>query len=247
MLRRFEDPDGFVGYRSPALAELGVPHLFTTRRGGAAGELDLAAARPAQLERVLRACGAAPGALLVGVHQVHGADVLEVDGEAGELARGADALVTGRADRLLAIHVADCVPILLARSDGRRVAAVHAGWRGLVTGVVERALAALGPGELVAAVGPCLSLARFEVGEDVAARFAALDLSAAIDLRAGARPHVDLRRAAALLLERGGVRRIDSTDRCTWDQAEEFFSHRRDVTHGGRPRTGRLAALIAPA
>lgn len=247
MLERFEDPDGFVGYRSPVLTEVGVPHLFTTRRGGVAGELDLAAARPAQLARVVRASRASPEARLVGVRQVHGADALEIDDEAGELARQADALVTERRDRLVAIHVADCVPILLARSDGRRVAAVHAGWRGLVAGVVARALAALGEGEHVAAVGPCLSLARFEVGEEVAERFAALGLSAAIAPRAGARPHVDLRGAARLLLERGGVARIDLTDRCTFDHAEEFYSHRRDVTRGGRPRTGRLAALIAPA
>jgi hypothetical protein len=105
----------------------------------------------------------------------------------------------------------------------------------------------LGEGELAAAIGPCLSLERFEVGPEVAGAFEDAGLGAAVDRRPASRPHGDLRAAAAIQLERAGVRRIDATDRCTFEHADEFWSHRRDVTRGGRARTGRLAALIATA
>jgi hypothetical protein len=100
---------------------------------------------------------------------------------------------------------------------------------------------------VVAAIGPCLSLERFEVGPEVAEAFARAGLGSTVHERAGARPHVDLRTAAARQLAAAEVERIDTTDRCTWNDAEEFYSYRRDVTHGGKPRTGRLGALIAAA
>jgi hypothetical protein len=161
--------------------------------------------------------------------------------------------VTSRARRVVGVFTADCVPVLLASADGRRVAAVHAGWRGLVAGVIPRALEALVSNEpsasvreLAAAIGPCLSLARFEVGTEVAEQFALAGLADAVRGDLGEKPHVDLRAAAAMQLERAGVARIDATDRCTWEQAGDFPSHRRDVTHGGRERAGRLLALVSP-
>jgi hypothetical protein len=168
---------------------------------------------------------------------------------AGELpAAGAqaDALVTERKDVLVGVHVADCVPVLLARADGRRVAAVHAGWRGLVAGVLPHALELLGK-NAVAALGPCIGEGAFEVGPEVAEAFARAGLEHVIRARENARPHVDLRAAAEAQLRAGGVRLLDSTDRCTYRDADEFFSFRRDVTHGGRAHTGRLGAWIGVA
>src|SRR5262249_35932255 len=157
-LERFQDEDGFVGYRSPLLASHGVPHLFTTRIGPAGRELDLGHLDARLQERVTRAAGV-PGALIASVRQVHGASVLVV--ERGALPASdaeADGLVSERDDLLVGIHTADCVPVLLARADGRRVAAVHAGWRGLVAGVLPRALALLDSRHVLAVIGPCLSL-----------------------------------------------------------------------------------------
>jgi hypothetical protein len=124
------------------------------------------------------------------------------------------------------------------------VAAVHAGWRGLVAGVIPRALAALGEPAAAAAIGPCVSTARFEVGSEVARAFEEAGLGGAVRRGHGARPRVDLRAAARLQLERGGVAVVDETDRCTWEHADEFYSHRRDVTHGGSATTGRMGAAI---
>lgn len=245
-LARVEEREHPIAYRSPLLREHEIPHLFTTRRDGNGRlELDAGDLDPSARAILIRLAGMAEHTSLARAHQVHGDGVAVLDGPAsadGEPC--ADALVTSCADRALVVSTADCVPILVARADGRRVAAIHAGWRGLVAGVIPRALEQMGGGELVAAVGPCLSLERFEVGVEVAARFRAADLAGAVQARAGARPHVDLRIAACLQLERAGIARIDVSDRCTWDDPE-LWSHRRDVTHGGKTRTGRLGALIA--
>ena len=246
MLERFEDADGFVGYRSPLLASHEIPHLFTTRIGGLGRRaLDLGRLEGCQEARVALAAGL-PDARIASVKQVHGANVLVL--RPGTLPDGraeADGLVSERDDVLVGIHVADCVPVLLARSDGRRVAAVHAGWRGLVAGVIPRATLLLGDGHLLAAIGPCLSIARFEVGPEVVDAFARAGLGAAIHERENARACIDLRAAAALQLGAAGVAVIDTSDRCTYTHADEFYSYRRDVTHGGHRRTGRLGALIA--
>ncbi|NOT31246.1 MAG: peptidoglycan editing factor PgeF [Planctomycetes bacterium] len=248
MLERFQDEDGFVGYRSPLLTDQGIPHLFTTRIGGfGRHELDLGRLVEHQKERVTHAAGVT-GARIVSVKQVHGARVLVVLPDAlPETMAEADGLVSERDDVLVCIHVADCVSVLLARSDGRRVAAVHAGWRGLVAGVIPRALELLGPGHISAAIGPCLSLAHFEVGPEVVAAFTHAGLGASVHERAGQRAHIDLRAAAAHQLAAGGVRLVEGSDRCTYAHDQEFYSYRRDVTHGGRGHTGRLAALIAAA
>ena len=236
-----------VGYRSPLLAGLGVPHAFTTR------PLDVGPLDGPLSEHLRRAAGVKLDTPILAPRQVHGGEVLRVDAGMDRLAVGdapADGVWTEGPGALLLIRTADCVPVLLASADGARVAAVHAGWRGLVAGVLPAAVAALagaGSGALAAAIGPCLSPARFEVGPEVADAFRAADLGAAVHERPGSRPHVDLAAAASLQLERGGVARIDRAGLCTWEGAAEFWSYRRDVTHGALPRTGRLAALIAAA
>lgn len=249
MLERFETADGLVGYRSPLLAARGVPHLFSTRRGPGGLELDAGRLDPAR-ERALGAAAGSAGARIVRVRQVHGARVLEHQGPAprpGSELSEADGLVGGAADVLLAVSVADCVPVLLSDASGARVAAVHAGWRGLVAGVLPEAVRRLGAAApLVAAIGPCLSLERFEVGDEVARAFEAAGLAEAV-VAGRPRPHVDLRLAARLQLRSSGVADVEGTDRCTWGHAGEFFSHRRDVTHGGASATGRMLALIGTA
>lgn len=251
MLERVAASDGMLYQRSTLLAESGAPHLFTSRRGAGGRDLDLVglglADHPDE-ERLRSAAGFDAEVRFVAALQVHGAGVVEARPEPFVALPAADALVSSLPTRAVVVFSADCVPILVARADGRRVAAIHAGWRGLIAGVIPAALEALrgrAEGEFVAAIGPCLSLARFEVGCEVAAQFELKGLAEVVHAGFGPNPHVDLRRAAALQLAAAGIEAIDVDERCTWDDPE-LYSYRRDVTHGTQQRTGRLAAIIAP-
>jgi YfiH family protein len=205
------------------------------------------------------AIGAA-GMLRAWVHQVHGRMVElvehEPENEYGETLEAeirdrfsgqtqADAIVTGEPNVLLTIRVADCVPVLLASEDGRMVGAAHAGWRGIVGPVIAKTVRTLheegaSPEKLVAAIGPCISVEHFEVGEEVAAEFMQQDLAMAVKPQPGKKPHLDLQLAVKVQLERAGVTRIDTHNLCTFRDATEFYSHRRD-----NGVTGRMAAVIA--
>ena len=246
----FERTD--VGFRSRLLTELGVPHLFTTRPLDV-GPLEVDG--PELSERLRAGAGMKPDTTLYAANQVHGGTVLRVDATQERLGVGelpADGLWTGQPGSLLLVRSADCVPVLITSGDGSRVAAVHAGWRGLVAGVIPNALVALGrlpgiaPASFAAAIGPCVSGERYEVGPEVARAFEDAGLAEAVLRRPGARPHVDLQAAAATQLERAGLARIDCADLCTFDHEDDFWSYRRDVTHGPLETTGRLAALAAP-
>ena len=273
MLERVLHSNGVVTYQSPVLRAAGVVHGFSTRLGGVSPapfdslnlgnptgcpHVDDDAHLRENYARLQQAIGAA-GALRCWVRQVHGNAVglIEPEGE-GEYAEPllaevrdrwsgqtpADALLTDQPNLLLTIRVADCVPILLASADGRFVAAVHAGWRGVVAGVVERTVRALGecgigPQDLCAAIGPAISADHFEVGPEVAAAFARAGLGAAVRQAPGARPHVDLQAAVADQLMAAGVAGIDRNTCCTVRDGREFFSHRRDSGV-----TGRMAAAI---
>ena len=248
-LERFTETDGFAGYRSPSLSELGVAHVFTTRHvgDGAADARALEARLFAQLDEA-----GAPE--ISTVRQVHGADVHVAQETATKDRVEADAIVLERPGQAAAIRTADCVPILLASACGEHVAAIHAGWRGLIAGVIQCTANRLGKRAAVAAVGASLSIDHFEVGSEVAAAFVEADLGAAVvapgrrfETGVSTRPHVDLRLAVDLVLRRAGISRIDHSDRCTWRDETDFFSYRRDVTHGGAPTTGRMLAVIATA
>lgn len=223
MLYRWEH-EGVVAYRSPQLDAMGIPHAFGTRQGD-----DQAIADALHLS----------DREWVRVRQVHGHAVHLPDATARAHVCDADAVVLGQSNQVTRVITADCVPILLAASNGRAVAAVHAGWRGLVSGVVDEAVDALAAG-FVAAIGPCIGVRRFEVGEEVAERFDPRFVRR--DL--GSRPHVDLRAATHALLHRLGAQSIDTTDRCTAEHEDEFFSHRRDVTHRQLESTGRMSSVI---
>jgi YfiH family protein len=126
---------------------------------------------------------------------------------------------------------------------------VHAGWRGIVAGVVTAAVTRLAhrdvrPAQLLAAIGPCISFEAFEVGPEVLAAFEQqFAANAPIRRHDSGKGHVDLRRAVHLQLLAAGLTadHIDETDRCTVRDAAEFYSHRREG-----PATGRMAALITP-
>ena len=191
--------------------------------------------------------------------QVHGSTVLDADAAAraalpGGTQPSADAALTRQPGRVLVVQVADCLPVLLATHDGSAVAVAHAGWRGLAAGVLEATVTALGVGgeALHAWLGPAIGPAHFEVGEEVRAAFCASGRA-----RGGARGGADGGEAAAAFVrnDRGrwqcdlrllvrqrllalGVGSIHGQPRCTYAEADAFYSFRRDRT------TGRMAALI---
>jgi len=126
---------------------------------------------------------------------------------------------------------ADCLPIALARTDGRppAVAVLHAGWRGLLEGIVASGVDALGGGGPAAAVGPGIGPCCYEVGEEVAAPYR--ERFGDDVVRDG---RLDLWTSAERALRAAGVQRIDRFDRCTACEPETFFSHRRDRGVTGR-------------
>lgn len=257
--------DGLTIYLSPLLRAIGVPHAFSTRLGGVSAapfdSLNLGHAAPAvaagtsdeagnirENYRRLQLGIGRPDARLVRVHQVHGRVVHHVvDPCIPQDSVQADAMITTHRDALLSVRVADCVPILLAGADGRTVAAVHAGWRGVVANIAEVAVAELcrigqtAPENLTAAIGPCISREAFEVGPEVEREFLRAVGEQVVDRSGSSRPHVDLRAAVRLQFLAAGLPddQIDTTDRCTSRDGCEFYSHRRD-----KGMTGRMAAVI---
>jgi len=212
--------------RSAILREHGFVHGFTTRHGDLA-DLGVDAAS------------------VFTVTQVHGSGVVVATGTP-------DALRTERADALVltdgragAVRVADCVPVLVGDAATGRAAAIHAGWRGVVSGVVPAALATMRgrPTDLVAAIGPCIESCCFEVGDDVADAIAdAVPAPGVVLRRGGGKAWVDLVVAVRAQLEACGVpaAHVQRVGGCTKHDAERYHSYRRDGAAAGR-----LIALIA--
>jgi hypothetical protein len=169
---------------------------------------------------------------------VHGCAVVEArPGHSGS----GDALISGRGDLALVVVTADCVPVLLGA--GERIAAVHAGWRGIVAGVVPAAVARLaaGPAAVTAWVGPAIGVCCYEVGEEVAEQVAAAaGGDGCVHRAASARPHLDLRSAVEAQLAAAGVAEVRHLDLCTRCHPEWLWSYRREG-----PRAGRNLAAIA--
>jgi YfiH family protein len=213
--------------------------VFTTREGGvsegafASLNLGLATAdRPEHVHenrrRVVTALGGDPEALALN-RQVHGATVLRARaGSRGEVE--GDALWTDEPGLPVGALTADCVPIALVREAGAvpAVAVVHAGWRGLLAGVVPAAAATLG-GKVAAAVGPAIGPCCFRIGDEVAA-----PLRAAFGTDAVREGRGDLPLAAERALRAAGVARVERFDLCTVCESARLFSHRRDAGVTGR-------------
>ena len=172
-----------------------------------------------------RRCGPDRGA---GNSQVHGERVGLVDGPGDGVGSEADAAVTVRSDTVLSIQVADCAPVVLAVPGG--LAVVHAGWRGLRAGVIERAsecLAEAAPGPQVAIVGPCIRSCCYEFGSvDLDALCARFGDGVRALTRQG-RPAFDLPAAVRIVLARCGVSSIEFDGVCTGCD-DRHWSHRVD-------------------
>lgn len=172
------------------------------------------------------------------LQQVHGIGVATVP---GPRSGSADAVVSFERGGVCAVLVADCLPVFLASCDGDRVGLAHAGWRGLVAGVIEAAVAALDcdPRKLLAWLGPAIGPAAFEVGDEVRKAFMERDPAAAAEFRSGrdGRWHADLPALARRRLAACGVQAVSGGELFTYTERARFFSYRRDGV------TGRMAAL----
>ena len=246
---------------SPLLDEAGFRHAFFTRRGGvsagAYASLNFSVAVGDVDENVRRNLGLAARALAVDpdrlcfASQVHGREAVVLRGDATRervLEEHADAVLSRAPEIACAVRTADCVPVLIGDTRSGAAAAIHAGWRGAVAGVVEAGVSELrkligGEGELVAAIGPHISREAFEVAEDVARDIArAAGDPAVVERRPGARPRADLRRTIRLQMNRLGLgdASIEDVGGCTVGEPELYFSYRRDGKRSGR----HLAAIV---
>lgn len=174
------------------------------------------------------------------LEQVHGSSVVEAG--TWTTPPQADACVARRAAQVCVVMTADCFPVLFTSLDGDRVAAAHAGWRGLAGGVLDSTVSALGlPGsQLMAWLGPAIGPRAFEVGDEVRIAFTARDAAAErafVSQRPG-KWLADLYALARLELARLGVQAVYGGGECTYFDEARFFSYRRDG------RTGRMASLI---
>ena len=164
--------------------------------------------------------------------QIHSDNIRVVDSPG--LYPGYDALVTASRNLMLCITAADCAVILLADTDAGVIAACHAGWRGTAAGIVPKSagiMRELGASDIRAYIGPCISAAEFEVGEEVAAKFADRHV---LRSERWPRPHVDLKAVLIDQLSSAGIDQVEVSDRCTYSETSNFFSHRAEDGLTGR-------------
>ena len=245
---------------SPLLAEAaGVRHGFFTRQGGVSeglyASLNVGVGSgddPVHvLENRLRAATALGSGTLVTCYQVHSARAVHAASLWPGRPPEADGVVTETPDLVLGALAADCAPVLIADPEARVVAAVHAGWRGALAGVVGSAVARMAevggdPARMVAAVGPCIGPNSYEVGLEFLAAFIDADPANARFFASGASAEKRLFDLPAYVLSRlaeAGVTRAEWIGRDTYAEPDVFFSNRRAL-HRGERDYGRLLSAI---
>jgi YfiH family protein len=246
------------------VAQHSIRHAFFTRKGGVSDgiydSLNVGLGSDDKMENVhenrKRAMAAMdmPAKALHTMHQVHGADVIQVNSNAWEPAQApkADALVTNSRGVVLGVLTADCVPVLFADPSAGIVAAAHSGWRGTVVGVLAAAVEAMeGLGanrrNIYAAVGPAIAQESYEVGPEFPAPFLKRDAENARFFRPSVRDghHMfDLTGCVVSLLEDLSLASIDHLAMDTCAEDARFFSYRRS-THRGEPDYGRGLSAIS--
>lgn len=173
--------------------------------------------------------------------QRHGANVARADARGivlpGTVYDHCDGLWSDEPGHAMLLLTADCMPIALARANADRpaIGILHAGWRGLLAGIVGAGVRALGGRGIAAAIGPSIGPCCYEVGEEVAGPFR----EAFGEDVVGADSHLDLWTAAERALRAAGVEHVERADICTSCNGDRFFSHRRD--HGKTGRQGVIA------
>lgn len=229
-----------------------VKALYSTRRGGESqapfDSFNLAEHVGDDLNRVARNRAILNKGTLLSqplpsapcwLQQTHSTTVVTLETEQN---READGAITRQADTVAVVMTADCLPLLFCNRSGTEVAAVHAGWRGLLDGIVQKTIAKMQSpaNELMAWIGPAISQSKFEVGDEV--RQAFVDKHASADNRfISNRPAhwlCDLPAMADDLLKSLGVADVTQSNLCSYSNEDDFFSYRREAI------TGRMASLI---
>jgi polyphenol oxidase len=247
LIPRFIEPD----WPAPA----SVLALSTTREGGRSqvpfdsfnlgchvGDDESAVAA----NRAILASAVPEASAVSWLSQVHGTHVVEA--QRRKVPPGADAQWSRTAGIACAVLTADCLPVLLCSTSGEVVAAAHAGWRGLLAGVLEATVESMNspPEQILAWMGPAIGPTAFEVGAEVRDEFLALAQPAKLEVisacfvpsgRPG-RYFADLYSLARARLENSGVTHLFGGGACTHSDSRRFFSYRRDG------QTGRMASLI---
>ncbi len=255
--------NGPTHHTSTLLAALpGVRHGFFTRHGGVStgvyatlniglGSADDSAAVAENRRRVAASFGATEDRLLT-CDQIHSADVVMAESPWGDRPRPrADGVIATRAGLICGALSADCAPVLIADPDARVVAAVHAGWRGALSGVIDQAVRAMTAAgarasHLVAAVGPCIGPLSYEVGDEFLARFVGEIPGATRFFDKGSAPDkqcFDLPRFVLWRLAEAGVSRAEWTGHDTFTDEAAFYSNRRAFKRG-EVDYGRLVSAI---
>ena len=239
--------------------EPGVGHGFFTREGGVStgvyaslncgpGSRDDAAAIAENRARAIAALD--PNARLVTLAQIHSPTVHTVNGDWDfDTRREGDGLVTTQPGVALGILTADCTPVLLADAQARVIGAAHAGWKGAAGGVLEATIVAMEKlgakaARLVAAIGPTISQANYEVGQDLRDRFSGDDARFFVASDRASHFRFDLPGYVAQRLKKAGVAEVSDLALCTYPPENGLFSYRR-TTHRGEADYGReLSAII---
>jgi YfiH family protein len=243
----------------------GVRHAFFTRAGGVSdgvyaslnggpGSDDAPAKVAENRARMAAALGVRPDYLLT-AYQIHSPDVVTVERPWQQQERPrADAIVTRVPGLAIGVTTADCGPVLFADEAAGVIGAAHAGWRGAATGVLEATIAAMercgaDRARMVAALGPMIRQASYEVGPEFVARFRVADEANEHFFRPSSRPDhalFDLPGYIAARLAAAAVSRVEDLGHCTYADATRFFSYRRS-THRREPDYGRHINAIALA
>ena len=149
----------------------------------------------------------------------------------------ADATYTSKSGVICGILTADCLPLFICKKDGSMVGIAHAGWKGLVSGVIENLIKAFKSNgdDLLVHLGPAISINSFEVGEEIKELYLSknknFDRSFSF---INNRHYLDLYDAAKVILESFNITSISGGDKCTYREAKKYFSYRRDGVDSGR-------------
>lgn len=180
----------------------------------------------------------------VWLQQVHGVEIITLTDQLFETPPTADGIITQSPGRVLTIMTADCLPILISNTQGTEIAALHAGWRSLAGGIIERAIARMesSPEDLIAWGGPCIGPDSFEVGGEVLEQLGGAESAYRPSENKG-KYYANLYQLAGQRLEHSGVINYTHANTCTLKQPERFFSHRRSIQQTGKD-CGRMATFI---
>jgi YfiH family protein len=223
-----------------------VHAVMTTRNGGVSqspyGNFNLATHVGDDLENVLENRRLLKTELALStepfwLEQIHSDKV--VDANSNLILPKADASYSNQKNVVCVVMTADCLPVLMCSTDGKQIAAIHAGWRGLANGIISNAVVTLNTKDLIVWLGAAIGAECFEVGDDVRDIFLAKSTDYAVAFKKnGTQWLADIYQLARIELAYLGITRVYGGEFCTVTDAEHFYSYRRDK------ETGRMATLI---